>query len=97
MGLEEIWNKLKELKAKRQQEIAELPDDETRDKHLRSLKLRTEVFGMKKEVKKKVNHLKKKVNIMENHNMMMASHSILKQGKPKKAKPQSGFLGKHNL
>ena len=51
MGLEEIWNKLKELKAKRQQEIAELPDDETRDKHLRSLRRERRVQN--EEVEKK--------------------------------------------
>ena len=55
MGLTEIWEKLKEMKADREQEEEELPDDVTRDKYLRSLRRerRTQMEEVEKEKLKK--------------------------------------------
>lgn len=62
MGIQEIWEKIKEMKADREQENEELPDDATRDKYLRSLRRerRVQMEEVEKEqLKKKIEDFKR--------------------------------------
>jgi len=103
MGLMELLDKVRELRARRQQQPHEdLPDDVTRDKHLRSLRRERRIQGEsieKENLKREIAEFKRQHTrehlwgaTGENRPVTHQDFNILSGGSKPAMKRRSGFL-----
>lgn len=90
MGL--LQEVIKKFGGSEEEPKEEIPDDVTRDNHLRSLRRENRTLDEEEEKK----HLIKKIAERRKHKLRTELFGIKEKIKQKK-EGQTGFLGKHNL